>query len=281
MKRFDHDADSIDEAFRYLHNRGIQLLKDGFRLVNLRKEFAYRSGVPKVPATCGSFVGPNGRIYHSYYVLKSARGKGVYMDCVNHRDFAPIITVPDCDIEAFLKAKLIPHVVAGDFHNNITYKLISRVYGNVRAKRSGHFYMDHIDEGLAILRDINASLDAWEGFCLHPIFQMDHHYKLYGDCMEALDIPAQSAVLATEYRHVANAYLSPMGRRKAKDIQLSPLKDVNDMLIADKVQNRKAFEAHRNKYPNAADLDYYFKAWLERLGISEQEYQRLAKLITL
>jgi hypothetical protein len=79
--------------------------------------------------------------------------------------------------------------------------------------------------------------------------------------------------LAMEYRSVANAYLSPHGHRAPEDIRLSPLEDVNDMLIADKVQNYKDFLLHHAAHPRAMELDAYFTAWLQRLGVSAETFQ--------
>jgi hypothetical protein len=57
------------------------------------------------------------------------------------------------------------------------------------------------------------------------------------------------------------------------DIRLSPLKDVNDMLIADKIQNRKDFELyHLGTHDRSEQLDQYFKNWLEKLEVSEDFY---------
>ena len=51
----------------------------------------------------------------------------------------------------------------------------------------------------------------------------------------------------------------------------------NQMLIADKVQNRKDFlKFHQDAPPpGIALLDMYFEMWLAALGISEEMYQKL------
>ena len=96
--------------------------------------------------------------------------------------------------------------------------------------------------------------------------------------------------LAIEYRHIANGYLSTQHAEvlaaSVTDphetaegtglIKLSPCKDVNDMLIADKIQNRKDFELfHAQEHPKRHLLDSYFRAWLQRLTISEEQYQEV------
>lgn len=73
---------------------------------------------------------------------------------------------------------------------------------------------------------------------------------------------------------MANEYLSTRSITNIDEIRLSPLKVVNDMLIADKIQNRKDFELyHEGKHPRSEELAQYFRNWLERLGISEEFYQ--------
>jgi len=56
------------------------------------------------------------------------------------------------------------------------------------------------------------------------------------------------------------------------------LKEVNDMLISDKIQNRKDFEIyHLGKHERSSQLDQYFKNWLTKLDISEEQYQEFKK----
>lgn len=138
--------------------------------------------------------------------------------------------------------------------------------------------MNHIDEGLIVLDEIRASEFAKRGFCLHPLFQEDS--ALVANFSAAADLDPRTVLLAMEYRRVANNYLSHHPSRPPQEIELSPLKDVNDMLIADKVQNYKDFLIyHLGTHPRSARLDQYFRQWLERLGISKERFQEMGTLL--
>jgi hypothetical protein len=155
------------------------------------------------------------------------------------------------------------------------YAAIRRFYGERRARRSGVPLMQHIDEGLSLLATLGAQLAARQAFCLHPIVQADADLAAaFADGSTALDgVAARPLALAMEYRSVANAFLSTM---VVDEIRLSPLADVNLMLVADKVQNRKDFELHHAAtHARAAELALYFRRWLTRLGISEARYAEL------
>ncbi len=166
----------------------------------------------------------------------------------------------------------------GDAH----YALIESYYGSRRAKRSGVLYMKHIDEGLAILDAIAADLSAKRAFCLHPIVQSDEDLRRAPDSIRSMkDLDPVALLLAVEYRSVANEYLSPRRIRSIEEIRLSPLEGVQQMLVADKVQNRKDFERHhRGTHPRSRELEEYFANWLRRLGVSEERYRELAVLVS-
>jgi hypothetical protein len=167
-----------------------------------------------------------------------------------------------------------------DIKDCIEYHIVSSLYGDKTAKRSGIPLLNHINEGLVILNEINASELAKRAYCLHPVLQdniaLTQNYKQISE----FKIDISVAITTMEYRRVANNYLSKRIINSIDEIELSPLLDVNDMLIADKVQNRKDFELyHLGKHERSDILDQYFKNWLERLEITEERYQELIKLL--
>lgn len=160
------------------------------------------------------------------------------------------------------------------------YHIISEFYKGKTAKRSGVPYMNHIDEGLIILEQIGASWDAHKAFCLHPIFQadMDLGEFVYKNIPIHYDmLNGMTVLLCMEYRSVANEYLSKRIITDISEIRLSPLKEVNDMLIADKVQNFKDFILYHRDHERYNELYAYFNNWFNRLGVNNEGYSRLVK----
>ena len=161
---------------------------------------------------------------------------------------------------------------------------IKAFYGNRRAERSQVPLMAHIEEGLAILEAIGAAQVAKDAFCLHPLVQSDSDLQQSlepGSALDAFPVHARAVALAMEYRAVANSYLSHHCTGPADKPSLSRIAEVNQMLVADKVQNRKDFERyHLGSHPNSAVLSQYFANWLAALGISEDRYQELAWVLS-
>jgi hypothetical protein len=170
-----------------------------------------------------------------------------------------------------------------EFITNPHYQAIHAFYGDRRANRSGVLYIQHINEGLLVLDAIDATQQARQAYCLHPIVQGDTELVTAFQPTSVLyqyPIDLYALALAMEYRWVANSYLSRRTIQVLDEIQLSPLPEVQQMLIADKVQNRKDFERyHRETHPRAGELDHYFRNWLTALGITEARYQELVQRI--
>ena len=157
--------------------------------------------------------------------------------------------------------------------------LVTNFYGDKVTTRTQVPLINHIKEGLLIMQHEKATLPAQRAYCLHPILQSDEALRdNYATLPATLD--PQVVLLALEYRNIANQYLS---RRQVKDlseIQLSPLEEVNQMLVADKIQNCKDFELyHKNTHPRSAELTAYFANWFEKLGITTEKYIYYCKIL--
>ena len=164
--------------------------------------------------------------------------------------------------------------------DTVEYKLISAHYSDKVARRSQVPLMNHIDEGLVVLDTINATVYAKQAFCIHPLLQADEDLKLKFNAVAFACSPAV-VMLAMEYRSVANEFLSDkIPTHKWDTIRLSPLFEVNEMLVADKVQNYKDFITyHRDTHARSKELSAYFLMWLAALDIPAETYNRLCKAI--
>lgn len=172
-----------------------------------------------------------------------------------------------------------------DIFKTVEYQLIKNHYNGQTAKRTGVPLINHIHEGLMILDFLfpNEYTYVREAYCLHPLFQSDedlgkavkkHAKNISLHRFSGQKLDGLSLILAMEYRNIANQYLSHRTIHHINEIALSPLFQVNQMLIADKVQNRKDFELYHEKtHPRSAELKQYFSNWLTRLGVTEQQYQ--------
>jgi hypothetical protein len=273
MKRFEFDAETYEECYNYILNRSIQMLKYGVSL-------QYTNRIKEGCDACFLYKGEE---YHAIYILKGFRGKRFYESYVKTNNYK-ILTHEDCKIAPFLKKHNIPFICLGSFDNTVEYRWIQSVYGDQKTKRTGVYLMNHIDEGLRILEDIGASHIAKRAYCLHPIFQGDEDIvKVYNSYpMSPEQIYPDVIIASMEYRSVANEYLSQREIKSIDEIRLSPLKDVNDMLIADKVQNYKDFELyHKSTHPRSKELDQYFKNWLLKLHIKQDQYQAWSNMLHL
>jgi hypothetical protein len=154
--------------------------------------------------------------------------------------------------------------------STVEYKLIEKFYGDRVAKRSGVPLINHINEGLTVLSAIRATETTKRAFCIHPLLQADE--DLQENYYISSFVDHHTLLLAMEYRSVANEYLSDKVDTEQK-IRLSPLLEVNEMLIADKVQNRKDFMTyHYGTHERSDELARYFNKWLNALNVSADTY---------
>jgi hypothetical protein len=261
------DADDRASAWRYLEERAYQAAIDGWRPLSTEPE-------PLLEA--GREWGVRGRVHRegreaqSIYVYASARGTG---HLGRYLEATPmlVVTTPDCNIESYLRHVRAEFEVVAAFTETHEYKTIEAFYGDRTAARSGVPLVHHIDEGLQVLAHRGVSSRAMKAFCLHPLVQEDSALAASYPRIASLTDDVAVLALALEYRNIANATLSTRAITGASEISLSPLAEVNEMLVADKLQNWKDFVLyHRGTHPRSAELDRYFAAWHERLGVTAE-----------
>lgn len=182
---------------------------------------------------------------------------------------------PDFDV-AHVCSKGPYSIKSKTIKDSLEYLMISKYYGNRVALRSQVPLINHINEGLIILDQIDASDVAKMAFCIHPLLQNDVDLEINYQTVSNLCY-AKVVMYAMEYRNVANAFLSDkIPEFQYIQIRMSPIPDVNKMLIADKVQNCKDFWTyHRGTHPRSNELEIYFDKWLQTLGVNEEQYEEL------
>lgn len=269
MKRLDLQAETNEEAIQYLEARSLQMLRHGVELRRIEVRERVLTALMRM----------DGVDYQALYMTVPNRGQGVF-----HEEFGrfglPILTSVECHIEDFLIAKEIPHKTLV-LEDSREYQLIQEVYGDQRAERSGAYLMNHIDEGRAVLAWRDAPEVAHKAFCLHPLVQADTDLQQQFP-RDWTGVDPQAMIAAMEYRFIANDYLSKRPISSLKEVRRSVLDEVMEMLVADKVQNRKDFERyHEGKHPRSDELKQYFLNWMKVLGISEDQYEAYVQRLTL
>lgn len=151
------------------------------------------------------------------------------------------------------------------------YKAVENFYRGRYAIRSGFLYLRHINEGLEILDYNYCGLETLQAWCLHPLVQDDK--DLDASCLDQSILlkckpSAVALMLAMEYRAIANSYLSKHYRSPHDRIVLSSIPEVNEMLVADKLQNYKDMMLNTNIEPARKELlTNYFYNWFNALKI--------------
>lgn len=162
--------------------------------------------------------------------------------------------------------------------NPTPYELVKKWYGNMRAKRSGRKYIEHIKEGCFLLDILYNDMDLRAAFCIYPIIQSDVDYESNIDILKnwaKYSFSQEALSMAIEYRKCANLYSSKDKIKHPWDINTGN-DEVKKLLIADKIQNWK--DAMDYVYPidwkSKPRLDHYFSSWLFALNI-DGEYGNL------
>jgi len=268
MQRFNHNIEYVGETRIYFKNRAMQLRYSGYVADPNITSYIVEGKI--VGAVC-KFTSKTNKVWHSLYILFHHRKKGHYKRWIENNPDKWIITTPDCEIYGAVSDMTNRVYEALGFSDNPGYQAIKDYYGDQMAKRADVFYMQHIDEGLVVLDEIFSSWQAKTAFCIHPLCQNDIDLFINTSNCTMERFEKYTIMLAMEYRSVANNFLSPMedhpGYKDHTKIKLSPLSEVNQMLVADKVQNYKNFiEHYKDIHPRSEQLTLYFEQWFKALA---------------
>lgn len=265
----------VKKVIEYYDIKSKELLKFGFKLVNIDIS-SFNDAV------IATFVKENKK-YHSIYILEDYIGQGVYQrvyrTITQRLNINPIIiTAKQCNIEPYLKYKMIPYVSVDTTFGYVEYEIIKKYYKENKSKRSDVRLMNHIDEGLTLLNGIEATEDAKRAYCLHPIIQTETSLENF----DFSGVSEHVMELAIEYKRVANSYLSNRKITHINEIELSDKFEVNDMLLADKIQNYKDFLLyHKDTHSRSDELENYFRNWFKKLTVRNGYWLELRDLINV
>lgn len=284
MRRLNPNAEMFSEIVQYYHTRALQAKPYGYRLGNVINSACHEDG-HNFPYVVAEFI-KDSELYLSFYMPMQLRGKGygasyakeikIVLEAYNN---VKVITFPDCHFSDWLEKNNIPYVMLkGTYVDMPEYVVMSKVYGDDKASRSGLYLMNHVDEGAGIMVQRNASEEAIAAFIAHPMLQDDEHFE-NPIALKLNDVLKHSSkytlLLCMEYRKVANAYLCKPETDGWTQEQIKfhcPLimPEVKEMLIADKVQNYKDFlQFHALTHPRRNELFTYFNNWITYLDCEE------------
>lgn len=143
-----------------------------------------------------------------------------------------------------------------------------------KASRTKADYFEHVEEGVKILQILGEPLVVQAAFAIHPLYQSDEALTNHYPLLSTFD--PVTVALTMEYRSVANRGIRREVKKNNWTVELSCLFSVNQMLVSDKIQNRKLFLNHYPKnLADYAEIDRYFDVWLKALNISEKRYEEI------
>ena len=165
-------------------------------------------------------------------------------------------------------------------HFSPEYITIKRWFGARKAKRTGVPHINHIDEGIDMLRAMGASELAIKAFCLHPLAQDPS--IVANEWLHHRDLDRKAIDLAKLYAFRADSFLC---RPETDHYTIMDLRkyvgslsqNLIHMLVADKIQNEKDFEIYhkgKGKHERSDQLAHYFDLWLQYLEVCEAELRK-------
>jgi len=139
------------------------------------------------------------------------------------------------------------------------YTYINDLLGNSINKQTHDLRINQIEEGLAILNILNAPNLVRKAYCLHMLFESDEALSKSMELNRMPHTDPKSVLLAMEFRNIIKTRIN--GK-----IKLSPLSEVNQMILAAKIQRYKTFEIlYKGEKPHSDEIERDYQLWIKRL----------------
>ncbi len=265
---FNYDAETHSEALKYLKLRSVQLLKFNYFIQRVQYTnfgwIAYYDNANTPQDLCTKYV--------AIYVLKQYRGKGILSNFMKSNPDYKFINLVEMGLlgKMISAADTIPHINVGfeDYHEyrleNLKKHYEDSMYDN------WNYYISYTYKVMAVNKWLNFSKICTDSLIILPLLWSD---KDFVNNWKTITISSNLAFFISEYKNVSKNYNLDRKIQSTSDIVISPITDVNNLLLSTAIVNYNNYENHyKLTHPRASLFGEYYKNWLVRLsGMNKYE----------
>jgi hypothetical protein len=271
--RLDKDRDDFDGVYQYFREYAIQLYSSGYHIRSI-EEVSNLGGL-------ATFRNTKGEVFHSFYLYKRLRGKGIYRRLVESENWNILVNY-NSELLQYHTRKKVPFVLTNPHLTSYEYIMLEKHYHNEYDNITDRHYMSRVDDALAILTWLGVSDTVKESYLLQPYYYSDYSFKMFsGNSMRSMStfgIDANKIVNAMEFRHTSLSFIPGGDFTK---ITTSSLDVVNKMLIANRIANKIDFELYFSDHSMKNSFEDYFDNWLLELAVTDNMYNAFKEKLTL
>ena len=175
--RLNPNATNLHDATVYYQDRARQLISADFLWTKIVTPVIVDGLEVGIRTTFQDAIDLKREPLISVYVYDQYRGNGMFSKAIESDKHRTFVTVDNCNLEDWFVKHGISCVIANPpcIFDESAYACISHEYGTKRAERSKIPYMNHIDEGIYILKARKADRETISAYMLHPLYQNDQN----------------------------------------------------------------------------------------------------------
>lgn len=237
-----------------LINYSVRLLKAGLRLSNIQETNFGVIGHYDITDHC--FMKQTKLKYVHIMLNKKYEDKNIHSQILKSNPTWRHLLSPGDKLRS-LSQTVQPSYI----EEEIEYNYMKDLFSTSVSKRTKDLSTNPMEEGLAILNILESNHITKKAYCIHQLFHNDESLERSWDGNRFPNCDIKSMLLAMEFRTL---YKSKPNRNGI--IKLSPIKEVNEMMLAYKMQQYKNFEINgRGQTDNDELVESSFKNWIKQL----------------